>query len=182
MHNVFSSINQQALIVAAEALRSDDVSTLSELGLDDLTEALAMKLKQLTLQEITCTGEFRAPIARVSIDRRNIELFINYAAGKTAEDALVSKAIKGGIRQSQLETLKGTSRREYDERRKRLGLQEHTKGRIEQLNEEDEFLVIREWEKLKDILDPLSKLVELHERTQIRIDSAWVALNQHSDR
>lgn len=180
MNNVFSTINQQALIVAADALRSDDITTLKEMGLVGLTESLATKLKQLTLQEITCTREFKASLASITIDHRNIELFIDFASRKTDEDHLITKAIMGGIRQSQLEVLKGTTRREYDERRKRLGLQVHTKGRIEQLNEEDELLVFREWEKLSSIQDPLVRYVELYEKTNISIDRAWVSLKQLS--
>lgn len=143
-----------------------------------MTDVTAEKIKALSMMDFSCADEFRSPIARISVDERLLNLFIQFANSKSRDEILITQAIRAGIRQSQLESLKGTSRREYDDKRKRMGLPEHSKGRIEQLSMEDELILLREWEKLSDIPDELERYVVLNQRTGISIDRAWITVKQ----
>jgi hypothetical protein len=172
----FSLINQQALISAADALRRDDHDLIEALGLNDMSASVAHKLKNLTLVEIACAHEFRAPILRIEFDLKATEWFLNFAANKSQEDELINRAIAAGMRHGQLYELKGVARRDFDQRRQRLGLTELSKGPVQSLNEDDELTVLREWKRLQSIADLLTRYVELHERTGVGLDRAWICI------
>ena len=57
-----------------------------------------------------------------------------------------------------------------------MGLPEHSKGRIENLSEEDEIKVLRTWKSLESITDPLERWLKLHEITGIQLDRAWLVV------
>jgi hypothetical protein len=178
MSHSFAMLNQQALIAAADAIRSDDHKMIEALGLEDIPERVALKLKNMTMSDIAYAREFRGQIMSIRIDPSIAELYLDFASNKAREDDLITAAIMGGIRQSHLEQIKGVSRRDYEARRKRLGLSEHPRGRVYTLSEDDELRVLKTWQELEPIEDLLARYVELYNRTQIRIDSAWITVNQ----
>lgn len=171
-----SDINRHALLAIVEALRNDDVRVLEQFGLSGIDEELADSIRNLSLAELSCLSDFRVQIAQITFDLRSLALFLKFAAGKSYEDYLISKAIRLGIRQHQLEQLKGTTRREFDERRRRIGIAEHSRGRIVHLNEKDEQILFRAWDKHKSITDTLDRYVTVSEETGIPIDRAWATL------
>jgi hypothetical protein len=176
--NVFGVLNQQAIILAVQALQQDDAKLLTQLGLTDLDDDVASRLKNLTIEHLNSASNFRGSLFQVLFNGRQLNLFLNMAHGKTREDHQINKAIRAGLRQPMLEELKGTPRREYASRRVLMGLQEHSKGRIESLSEEDELLVLTTWQQLNTIEDPLARLLSLHQATGISLDRAWVAIKQ----
>lgn len=177
-NNIYSVLNQQAVILAVQAIQRDDFKLLTQFGLSGLDGELAQQLKDLNIDHLSSINDFRGSLLQLKFDPRQLRVCIKMALEKTREDDQVNKAIRAGIRQPTLEELKGTTRREFTARRERMGLQEHCKGRIENLNEEDELLVLRSWAKLKHINDPLTRLLALHDETQISLDRAWVAIKQ----
>lgn len=178
--NAFFNLNQQALVLAAEALRNDDASLLDQLGLGDIEESTFAKLRSINISALSCTREFRGQLLHVKFDARQLGLFLNMASSKSEEDELINRSIKAGLRQPMLEELKGISRRDYANRRMRMGLPDHSKGRIENLNEEDELIVLQVWRDLKDIEDPLERYLALFDHTQVSLDRAWLVIKEHS--
>jgi hypothetical protein len=176
--NVFGVLNQQAIILAVKALQHDDETLLDQFGLTELDSDLAHQLKDLSIDHLNCTNSFRGSLLELKFDPRQLKLFINMAFEKTREDDQVNRAIRAGLRQPMLEEIKGITRREFATRRQRMGLPEHSKGRIENLGEDDELLVLRTWSKLKEINDPLTKYLTLFDETNISLDRAWVTLKQ----
>ena len=176
--NVFGVMNQQAIILAVQALQQDDIKLLTQLGLTNIDDDVASRLKNLTIEHLNSASKFRGSLFQVLFNSRQLDLFLNMAHGKTLEDHQINKAIQAGLRQPMLEELKGTPRREYTSRRIIMGLQEHNKGRIESLSEEDELLVLNTWQKLKNIEDPLTRLLSLHQATGVSLDRAWVTIKQ----
>lgn len=169
-------LNQQALLLAVEALRNNDQRLINQLGLDGADESLARKLRDLNASNFTIVQDFRGTLLQVKFDTRQLQLFVDLASTKTNEDDQVNQAIRAGLRQPMLEELKGTTRREYTTRRTLMGLPEHSKGRIENLSEEDEIKVLRTWKSLESIADPLERWLKLHEITGIQLDRAWLVV------
>lgn len=171
-------INQQAILAAAEALRNDDIQLLNQLGLSGIDQSLAMQLKALSADRLACLPRFKGCLFQMRLDESSLKHYLTFADIKVGEDELINRAIKAGIRQPMLEELKGISRRDYAERRARMGLPEQNRGRIENLNEEDEVRVYVVWEKLKHVDDPLLRLLMLHEETAISLDQAYTSIKQ----
>jgi hypothetical protein len=178
MDNVFGFLNQQAIILAVQALQHDDEKLLGQLGLTELDDALAQQLKALNIDHLNCTNNFRGSLLQLKFDPRQLNLFMSMALEKTREDDQINKAIRAGLRQPMLEEIKGVTRREFASRRQRMSLPEHNKGRIENLSEEDELLVLRMWQNLKEVVDPLTRLLSLHQATGISLDRAWITIKQ----
>lgn len=179
--NVFGVLNQQAIILAVKALQHDDETLLNQFGLTELESDLACQLKELSIDHLNCTNSFRGSLLQLKFDPRQLKLFINMAIEKTREDDQINRAIRAGLRQPMLEEIKGVSRREFATRRQRMGLPEHTKGRIENLGEDDELLVLRAWARLNTIADPLTKYLALFDETNISLDRAWATLKELAD-
>lgn len=169
-------LNQQVLLLAVEALRNNDQRLISQLGLDGADESLARQLRELNASKFTIVQDFRGTLVQVKFDTRQLQLFVELASSKTNEDDQVNQAIRAGLRQPMLEELKGITRREYTSRRTLMGLPEHSKGRIENLSEEDEIKVLRTWKSLESIADPLERWLTLHEVTGIQLDRAWLVV------
>jgi hypothetical protein len=169
-------LNQQALLLAVEALRNNDQRLITQLGLDGANESLARQLRELNASNFTVVQDFRGTLVQVKFDTRQLQLFVELASSKTNEDDQVNQAIRAGLRQPMLEELKGTTRREYTSRRTLMGLPEHSKGRIENLSEEDEIRVLRTWKSLESVSDPLERWLKLHELTGIQLDRAWLVV------
>ncbi len=181
MQTQFSNIqflNQQALIIAAQALQQDDTRLLAQLGLLNIDEPLASKLKKLSVDQLSAINGFKGSLTQVCIDKDALKLCLGFVENKTREDDLINRAILAGLRHPMLEKLKGISRREYNARRERLNLPEHQKGRIEVLNEEDELNVLRTWDELEEFNDPLERYLALHEKTGISLDRAWICIRE----
>lgn len=173
------SLNQQALVLAVEAIRNEDAALLAQLGLSDIDEPLFEKLKYINISTLTCTRDFRGQLVKVKFDPRQLDLFLSMALSKTEEDEQISKAIRAGLRQPMLEELKGVSRREYTNRRLRMGLPDHSKGRIENLDEEDELVVLQAWKRLENIDSLFDRYLALFDETQISLDRAWLVIKEH---
>lgn len=177
-NSIYSVLNQQAIILAVQAIQRDDIKLLNQFGLSELDGDLARQLKDLNVDHLTCINDFRGSLLSFQFDDRQLRIFVTMALEKTREDDQINKAIRAGIRQPLLEELKGITRREFSARRERMHLPDHNKGRIENLTEDDEIRVLRSWSALNNISDPLERLLILHEETQISLDRAWVAIKQ----
>lgn len=179
MQNLYITwINQQALLAAAEALRNEDIQLLNQLGLDNIDQGLATQLKSLSADRLACLPKFKGCLFQLKVDANSLKHYLGFADSKVSEDDIINRAIKAGIRQPMLEELKGISRRDYAERRTRMGLPEQHRGRIEVLNEEDEINVLRAWQKLEHIDDLLLRLLALHDETRISLDQAYTSIKQ----
>lgn len=179
MNNIiYSAINQQAVILAVQAVQKDDYRLLTQFGLTGLDVELTQQLKNLNVDSLSSINDFRGSLLQLKFDARQLRVFIKMAQEKSREDDQINKAIRAGIRQPTLEELKGTSRREFTARRVRMGLPDQSKGRIENLSEEDELLVLRTWSKLSSIDDPLGRLLALFDETKISLDRAWITIRQ----
>ena len=176
--NNIQLINQQALIIAAQALQSEDAQMLQQLGLVNIEEGLAAQLKSLSVDRLSNVSKFKGAFCQIRFDVNALRLCLGFVEGKSREDDMINRAIRAGLRQPMLESLKGISRREYNQRRERLGLPLHSKGRIEVLNEEDELKVLRAWDQLDELHAPLERFLALHETTGISLDRAWVCLQE----
>jgi hypothetical protein len=177
-NNIYSTLNQQAVILAVQAIQHDDLNMLTQFGLSELDDELAQQLKHLNIDHLSAIIDFRGSLLQLKFDPRQLRVCINMALEKTREDDQINKAIRAGMRQPILEELKGTTRREFTARRERMGLPEHCKGRIENLSEADELLVLRSWATLKQFNDPLTRLLALYDETHISLDRAWIAIQQ----
>jgi hypothetical protein len=175
---VLHGLNQQALLLAISALKNDDITVITQLGLADLNTEAIRKLKALTAQEILVTYEFRGQLAEIRIIPRMLENFLSMANSKTHEDALIDEAILAGMRQPILQELKGITRREFAARRDRMSLPDNRRGRIENLSEEDELRAIKSWQQQDAIGDPLERYVSVYRDTQIPLDQAYLSINQ----
>ncbi|WP_191968664.1 STY4526/YPO1902 family pathogenicity island replication protein [Cellvibrio sp. KY-GH-1] len=179
MQNYYiTSLNHQALLAVAEALRNGDSQLLNQLGLGAIDQSVASQLKALSADRIACLPNFKGSLFQLRIDPHTLRLYLGFADSKVTEDDLVNRAIRAGLRQPMLEELKGISRRDFAARRSRMSLPEHSRGRIEVLSEEEELTVLRAWEKLRDIEDPLERLIALHQETDIALDQAYITIKQ----
>jgi len=176
--NYSSWLNQVVMLAAAEALRSNNREMIYELGLQSLDRIATEELKQLTADRINCVHAFKGSLAKVSVDTNQLGIFLNFSKTKTDEEDLIDKAILAGLRQCMLEELKGITRREFTVRREQLGIPEHKPGRIEVLSEADEIKVLRVWNGLDSIRDPLVRLLSLYEKTGISLDRAYTTIKQ----
>ncbi|WP_331351199.1 STY4526/YPO1902 family pathogenicity island replication protein [Cellvibrio sp. UBA7671] len=171
-------INQQILLAAADALRTQDAHLINQLGLGSIDETTANQLKQVSADRLACLSNFRGTLLDVRLNAQNLRIFLGFANDKVGEDDLINKAIRAGMRQTMLEELKGIGRREFSSRRERMGLPEHTRGRIEVLGESDELKVLKVWGKLTHISDPLERYLALHSETGIGLDQAYITIKQ----
>jgi hypothetical protein len=171
-------INQQFLLAAADALRSQDAFLIDQLGLSSIDESTANQLRHVSVDRLACLNNFRGALLDVRLNTQNLRMFLGFANDKVCEDDQVNNAIRAGIRQPMLEELKGIGRREFSARRERMGLPEHTRGRIEVLNEADELLILRTWNKLDEFDDLLERYLELHRLTGISLDQAYTTVKQ----
>jgi Protein of unknown function (DUF2857) len=175
-NNYIHWINSAAILAAANALRSNDMELIHQLGLETLDKPTAEKIKQLTADHLICLNSFKGSLLKTRIDPKQFQLFLDFAKNKTDDEDLVDKAIQAGLRQPALEELKGISRREYSIRRERLNLPEARAGRPEVLSEEDELMVLRAWNKLESVGDPLERLLTVFEQTRIPLDKAYLSI------
>ena len=171
-------INQQILLAAADALRSQDALLLSQLGLAAIDQITADQLRRVSVDRLACLNDFRGLLLDVRLNTQNLQMFLGFANGKVSEDDQINAAIQAGLRQPMLEELKGIGRREFANRREHLGLPEHARGRIEVLNEEDELTVLRTWKKLEAISDQLDRYLQLYQHTGISLDQAYTTIKQ----
>lgn len=171
-------INTQVILAAADALRQEDMHLLKQLGLERLDEDVATRLKEVSADKLSCLSNFKGSLFQMKVDTKALRHFLDLANERVSEDELVNRAIKAGLRQPMLEELKGTSRREFASRRSRMQLPDHTRGRIEALNEEDELSVLRTWRQLDFMEDYLERLVALHEKTGISLDQAYSTIKE----
>lgn len=171
-------MNQQFLLAAADALRSQDVHLINQLGLSAIDENTADQLRRVSVDRLACLNTFRGALLDVRLNTQNLRMFLGFANDKVSEDDQVNSAIRAGIRQPMLEELKGTSRREFTSRRVLMGLPEHTRGRIEVLKEADELLLLRTWNELNKLDDLLERFLELHRITGIGLDQAYTTIKQ----
>ncbi len=179
MQNYYlTSLNHQALLAIAEALRNGDNQMLMQLGLTNMDHHVSSELKGLSADRVACLPNFKGSLFQINIDQTALQMFLNFAKTKVSEDDLINQAILAGLRQPMLEQIKGISRREFAARRQRLGLPEHSRGRIEVLSEKEEIAVLRAWEKLKHVDDVLERLLALHEETGVSLDQAWITIKQ----
>jgi hypothetical protein len=169
-------INQQILLAAADALRSQDAHLLSQLGLSSIDEATAEQLRKVSVDRLACLNTFRGTLLDVRLNTQTLRMFLGFAQDKVSEDDQINAAIRAGMRQPMLEELKGISRREFASRRQHMGLPEHTRGRIEVLSEEDELSVLRAWKQLESVEDVLDRYLELHRQTGIGLDQAYTTI------
>ncbi len=176
--NMINGLNREALLLSVSALKNDDTHLINELGLQHLSEGVRLKIAKLSLHQVLVAADFRGALAEVKIVPRQMEYFINMATSKSEEDAMIDEAIASGMRQPVLQELKGTTRREYTARRTKLKLPENPRGRIENLSEDDELIVLRSWRKHADISDPLARYLAVHHETGIGLDRAYLAINQ----
>lgn len=175
-HLIF--INQQILLAAADALRSQDAHLLSQLGLSKIDQATADQLRQVSVDRLACLNDFRGSLLDVRLNTQNLRMFLGFANGKVSEDDQINAAIRAGLRQPMLEEIKGIGRREFAHRREQMGLPEYTRGRIEVLNEEDELSVLKAWKQLETIHDLLDRYLQLHQLTGISLDQAYITIKQ----
>lgn len=179
MQNFYlTSLNHQALLAVAEALRNGDNQMLVQLGLGNIDHNVASELKGLSADRIACLPNFKGSLFQIHIDTNTLRLFLGFAKNKVSEDELINRAIYAGLRQPMLEEIKGVSRRDFAARRARMNLPEHNRGRIEVLSEKEEITVLRTWENLKSIEDLLERLLALHQETGISLDQAWITIKQ----
>lgn len=171
-------INQQYLLAAADALRTQDTLLIEQLGLSMIDEFTAAQLKGVNVDRLSCLGNFRGMFLDVRLNPNVLRMFLGFANDKVCEDDQIARAIRAGMRQPMLEELKGLGRREFSARRERMGLPDHNRGRIESLGEERELLVLRTWATLSHITDPLERYLALFEITGINLDQAYTTIKQ----
>jgi len=171
-NSLFGDFNRQALILAHSALKSDDPRLIQALGLDGIEVTIRTAISELNLSQLCLTDAFRGCLAEVRFNERQLRNYLGMAASKEAEEALLNDAITAGIRQPQLQELKGVSRREFDIRRVRLGVPEKPRGPIEHLSEEDDVKVARAWQATKNLPDPLERYLSVHKITDVPLDQA----------
>jgi hypothetical protein len=172
INSLFGDFNRQALILAHTALKSDDPRLMEALGLNDLEANIRTAISDLNLSQLLLTDAFRGCLAEVRFNERQLRNYLGMARSKELEESLLNEAITAGIRQPQLQELKGVSRREFDVRRIRLGVPEKPRGPIEHLNEEDDLKVARAWLQTKEKTDPLERYLAVHKLTEIPLDQA----------
>lgn len=171
-------INQHYLLAAANALRTQDVLLIEQLGLSSIDELTAEQLRSVSVDKLSCLGNFRGMFLDVRLNPNMLRMFLGFASDKVGEDDLIARAIRAGMRQPMLEELKGIGRREFTARRERMGLPDHARGRIENLSEDQELTVLRTWSTLSHLSDPLERYLELHRLTGIRLDQAFTTIKQ----
>lgn len=171
-------INQQILLAAADALRSQDAHLLSQLGLSKIDQSTADQLRRVSVDRLACLNDFRGSLLDVRLNTQNLRMFLGFADDKVSEDDQINAAIRAGMRQPMLEEIKGIGRREFASRREHMDLPEHTRGRIEVLSEADELLVLKTWKKLEVVNDMLDRYLQLYQLTSISLDQAYTTIKQ----
>ena len=172
-----TQLGQLVLLAAADAFRNMDQRLIEELGLGGLDNETVAKIKSITTDKIAYLPVFKGSLGHLKIDPNGLRLFLGLADIKVTEDELINAAIRGGMRLYMLETLKGISRRDYEARMKRMNMPEFPRGRLGALTEEQELLVVRTWQKLEHIRDPLLRYVTLHEQTGVCLAQSFSLLN-----
>jgi hypothetical protein len=171
-NSLFGDFNRQALILAHTALKSDDPRLMEALGLNDLEVSVRTAISNLNLSQLLMTDAFRGCLAEVRFNERQLRNYLGMTRSKEQEESLLNDSITAGIRQPQLQELKGVSRREFDVRRVRLGVPEKPRGPIEHLSEEEDLKVARAWMQTKELTDPLERYLAVHRMTEVPLDQA----------
>lgn len=86
-------INQQILLAAADALRTQDAHLINQLGLGSIDETTANQLKQVSADRLACLSNFRGTLLDVRLNAQNLRIFLGFANDKVGEDDLINKAI-----------------------------------------------------------------------------------------
>ena len=171
----FLSLNREALLMAATAAQSADVRVLEQLGVEP--DAVSL-LKEMRASDLDKLESFPASLLEVRFNRHNMAQLLQRINDEGANTDLTDRAIRGGIRQPNLNKLNGISRREFDRRCQMLGLPSKTPGRVNALSERKEIEVDGFWKKLTETYSDhsdtiLERLVEAHELTGASIDQIW---------
>ncbi len=177
----FLSLNREALLMAATAAQSADTRVLDQLGVEP--DAVPM-LKHMKASDLDKLESFPTSLLEVRFNRHNMARLLQRINEEGESTDLVDRAIRGGIRQPQLNNLSGISRREFDQRCKMLGLPPKTPGRVNAFNERQEIQVDGCWKKLKELMGDqpdtlLTRLVETHDETGASIDQIWNLVIEH---
>ena len=175
IYRKFLSLNREALLMAATAAQSADTRVLGQLGVEP--DAVPL-LKDMKASDLDKLENFPASLLEVRFNRHNMAQLLQRINDEGESTDLVDRAIRGGIRQPQINQLSGISRREFDQRCKMLGLTPKTPGRVNAFNERQEIQVDGCWKKLKELMGDgsdtlLERLVEAHEETGASIDQIW---------
>jgi len=175
IYRKFMSLNREALLMAAAAAQSADTRVLGQLGVEPDAVPLLKVMKASDLDKLE---NFPASLLEVRFNRHNMAQLLQRINEEGESTDLVDRAIRGGIRQPQLNQLSGISRREFDQRCKMLGLNPKTPGRVSALTERQEIQVDGCWANLKELMGDhqdtiLTRLTETHEETGAPIDQIW---------
>ncbi|HMW71300.1 MAG TPA: STY4526/YPO1902 family pathogenicity island replication protein [Cellvibrionaceae bacterium] len=177
----YNLFNQQVLYLAVSALKADNEKLIAHLGLSRMAEDTRQQISNLSLSQLVHVADFRGLLAEVRFNESQLINYLKMAASKTVEDQLIDEAIVGGMRQPMLQTLKGISRREFNSRREKLGVSETGRGRIGNLDldEDEELKVIKVWQELIHKTDDmLERYVLLHRETGLPLDKAQNTIQQ----
>jgi hypothetical protein len=176
-NNFYGDFNRQMLLLAHAAIKHEDAELMKTLGLDRVNETLKSSLRDITVSQLQQAVSFRGLLAEVRYNDTALRNFVAMSSNKQAEDDLVKESIIAGIRQPQLQQLKGIGRRDYDKLRAKLGVPERPRGPIERLDDEQEALVYRAWRSSTSVRDKLERLIDVHRKTGVPLDQIHLAIS-----
>lgn len=173
--NRLSTLNREAVCVAAAAAQRGDNALLTKLGIDHLCVPL---LKNININALERLHGFSNLVVDVSFNSAALQRMLNHLQKETQLEGRIDRAIRLGIRQEQLRRLTGVTRREYEQRRAAMGLPGTGPGRSGGLQESDELEVLKLWGMHREDgnLDDLERLCRVAEATGITVDRIWLVV------
>lgn len=169
------TLNREAVYMLAAAAQRSDYQLLDMLGID---EACASLLQMVGIQELDRLQELPTLVVDLRFNSTTLRHSLAYVQRETAQERLIDRGIRLGLRQPMLRQLTGMARREYDQRRQALRMPAKEPGRVESLSENDEIAVLELWERLAqdDEISVLERLCIVAERTNLSADRVWNAV------
>lgn len=169
------TLNREAVYMLAAAAQRSDYQFLDALGVD---EACASLLQMVGIQELDRLQDLPTSVVDLRFNSTTLRRSLVYLQRETAQERLIDRGIRLGLRQPMLRALTGMSRREYDQRRQALRMPAKEPGRVESLSESDEIKVLELWERLSrdEELSLLERLCIVSERTHLSADRIWNAV------
>ncbi len=176
----FDVLNRTAILAALEAAHNFEFEALDLMGIDTAT---ITQLQQLDLHSVVLSAKLPISVLEVRFNHNALNLMLQHGVKRSAWERLLNESIALGIRQPMLQQLCGMNRREFDQRRRSMGLPPPATGRISKLSEADEFAVVTCYHPLKNspVDNPLTHLVNVSRETGISLDQVYTTLVNSND-
>ncbi len=169
--NLFGGVNAEIIRLVVDAYDQSDSRVLDLLGLN---KTQIIKLRNLTMGQISQVMRQRTPIANITFDSRRFDLLVRHIEMESSRDGILDGLIVMHASAAMLYELAGMDSKSYRARRAKLGLVKATQGRPASLSSDESITLQRSWSRYRHFEDdPLKRYHSVGMDTSIPLNRVW---------